>query len=272
MKSALRISLLANIALCVVALHLVRHESAGLPESSARPAIPALNTAGPYSITQAMSLKTPPNAEQTPFHWEQIESADYRTYVANLRKAGCPEQTVRDIIVADVHSLYVARRRELEPKQAALDEGRGSAGSAYGQTSGSDLQKLQDEETAVIAALLGSKPVSDPPAAESALRSPSPERPLRRQDDGGPAPMPVAFQSVGTDLKLDRAQTAVLEDLRERFVADIGGLGQDTNDPTYLRRWQEAQCKSDDLLQAFLGGEFFVNYQMLGTDGAASAP
>src|SRR5690348_2993412 len=47
------------------------------------------------------------------FSWQEVESPDYPTYIANLRNIGCPEQTIRDIIIADVNALY-ARRRALE--------------------------------------------------------------------------------------------------------------------------------------------------------------
>lgn len=36
------------------------------------------------------------------FHWSQIESGDYAQYTANLRAVGCPEQTVREILRADL--------------------------------------------------------------------------------------------------------------------------------------------------------------------------
>jgi len=42
--------------------------------------------------------------------WRDIESDDYVTYVWNLRSIGCPEQTIRDIIVADVNELFTKRR------------------------------------------------------------------------------------------------------------------------------------------------------------------
>lgn len=47
------------------------------------------------------------------FSWQEIESDDYPTYIANLRAIGCPEQTIRDIIIADVNALF-ARRRATE--------------------------------------------------------------------------------------------------------------------------------------------------------------
>jgi hypothetical protein len=44
--------------------------------------------------------------------WKRVESEDYRTYVKNLRAIGCPEQTVRDIVSADVIKAFGARRAE----------------------------------------------------------------------------------------------------------------------------------------------------------------
>ncbi len=44
------------------------------------------------------------------FHWSQLESANYREYIANLRAIGCPESTIKDIILTDVMRLYAQRR------------------------------------------------------------------------------------------------------------------------------------------------------------------
>jgi uncharacterized protein YdcH (DUF465 family) len=44
------------------------------------------------------------------FSWGDIESTNYTLYIDNLRGFGCPEPTVRDIIVADVNTLFAHRR------------------------------------------------------------------------------------------------------------------------------------------------------------------
>jgi len=44
-----------------------------------------------------------------PFDWRQVESEDYRQYLANLRAIGCPEKTIKDIVVADVNDLFASR-------------------------------------------------------------------------------------------------------------------------------------------------------------------
>lgn len=44
------------------------------------------------------------------FNWSQVESSDYRTYIGNLRSIGCPESTIKDIIMTDVMKLYAQKR------------------------------------------------------------------------------------------------------------------------------------------------------------------
>ena len=85
------------------------------------------------------------------FDWRQVESDDYQTYVKNLRAVGCPEQTVQDIVAADVRQAFAAKRAEvmaeryrdfkfwksdtqesgarsdLEPKRRAVDEAMSGA-------------------------------------------------------------------------------------------------------------------------------------------------
>jgi len=52
------------------------------------------------------------NEVTAPFIWATVESADYQVYMANLRGIGCPEQRIRDIIIADVNALFAERARE----------------------------------------------------------------------------------------------------------------------------------------------------------------
>jgi len=39
------------------------------------------------------------------FTWSALESEDYRAYIQRLRAIGCPEQTIRDIIISDLDKL-----------------------------------------------------------------------------------------------------------------------------------------------------------------------
>ena len=99
-----------------------------------------------------------------PFNWRQIESADYRQYVDNLRAIECPEATIRDIIVADVNALFTGRVRDLvnavqdrfwnlmlneDEMKTLLEEKQ------------KELQALADERDGIIETLLGQKDLAD---------------------------------------------------------------------------------------------------------------
>ena len=63
--------------------------------------------------------KTAVIVRRTFFSWQEIESQDYAAYIKNLREIGCPEQTIRDIIIADVSQMlrekYVQQLPGLKP-------------------------------------------------------------------------------------------------------------------------------------------------------------
>lgn len=79
------------------------------------------STAAPLVITNIVARKSAdgPVLRSAPLvrntDWRSIESEDYRTYIRNLRAFGCPEETIRDIIIADVTKLYAARWRTAHP-------------------------------------------------------------------------------------------------------------------------------------------------------------
>ena len=93
-----------------------------------------------------------------PFHWRELESADYRVYIANLRAIGCPELTIYDIVSADVGELYSRRVEALvdsvtgrfwdyvaspEATRRMVDEKQ------------QELRALEDEKDGVMKALFG---------------------------------------------------------------------------------------------------------------------
>jgi RNA polymerase sigma factor (sigma-70 family) len=87
---------------------LLRTESGRLPKASS-----AETSAEP--VSEAKTATAAVNAPQARFgfHWSQVESADYRQYIANLRAIGCPEQTIRDLIIADLNQLFASRMQAI---------------------------------------------------------------------------------------------------------------------------------------------------------------
>lgn len=106
-----------------------------------------------------------------PFHWSQLESEDYRVYAAKLRGIGCPEATVRDIILADVRELFVRRVRELVdpvlPRFWELISHKTEMDSLV-QEKEKQLEALEAERRALLQEVLGADPAERDPEAEKA--------------------------------------------------------------------------------------------------------
>lgn len=88
------------------------------------------------------------------FSWQEVESPDYQTYIGNLRNIGCPEQTIRDIIIADVNSLY-ARKRALELVTPEQQWWRSEPDTNVLRLAMEKSRALDDERRALLSRLLG---------------------------------------------------------------------------------------------------------------------
>jgi len=88
------------------------------------------------------------------FSWEEVESDDYAKYIANLRDIGCPSQTIRDIIIADINSLY-ARRAATEIVTPEQQWWLPDADASVQQAAVQRLRELNSERRDLLAKLLG---------------------------------------------------------------------------------------------------------------------
>jgi hypothetical protein len=202
-------------------------------------------------------IATTPARESKSFNWSEIESTDYRTYIANLRGIGCPEQTIRDIITADVNSMFAERREKFRRSQQLQSTGE-LAEKLARQSLDSALKELADDERQLLKTLLEPEGSVAPVPANTLARLRL-ER-MRRT----PASMPLALENVDLPrLGLNEDQTRLITALRENFVKEIGGYNQDPNDPAYRERWQKAQSESDEVLHAMLGNRAYQDYQLL---------
>lgn len=137
-------SITCNVALAIVFL-------AGRP--LAKPDLRPLATPAPgIARTVALAPAVAP-APVTIVPWRQIESADYRQYIANLRAVECPEWLVRQIIVADIDDLYGQRAR-LEPLQFNPWQGADERSGAT-RNRAARLTALRQEKLALVKSLLG---------------------------------------------------------------------------------------------------------------------
>jgi len=108
-KPSLRISILLNIALAVVATLLVLRKRAdmAIPAPTTEAAPTTAPTPEPLVENLIDSNAMPAVVFTTnAFHWRTLESTNYDELVANLRRVDCPERTIRDILFADAERRY----------------------------------------------------------------------------------------------------------------------------------------------------------------------
>jgi len=211
--------------------------------------------APPPAVTDAAPTIVEINA---PFSWAAIESADYRVYIANLRGIGCPEQTVRDLVVADVDELFAGRVRELvnsvTGKFWELLSRSGDFEKVVDKKM-DELDKMKRERRAVFAKLFGNE---NPHAEEEKLEIDAAQRETwARLGDFLPEERRVRFITANEDFESARskiwqtlglrtaerqAQQKELQDAHERALQ--AWLTPEEREELRLRRADAAQLRS----------------------------
>ena len=98
----MRTIIVASLGLNAVLLGALAFVSVRQPGPSKNP----METAPPPEPVQIVPKRERPTPKSTAianlasFRWSQLESSDYHQYMANLRGIGCPEETIRDLIIA----------------------------------------------------------------------------------------------------------------------------------------------------------------------------
>jgi len=136
------LSLAANVVLAVGMLHYARRASSAAADAA--------------SAEQADTIvKTNVVLRRQFISWSHVESPDYATYIANLRSIGCPDQTIRDIIIADVNALY-AKRRATEILTPQQEWWRTEPSPQVVKLAAEKYVALDKERRALLVKLLGS--------------------------------------------------------------------------------------------------------------------
>jgi LysM repeat protein len=139
------VSLGVNIALAAAWLSASRQQAASSATAGA-PAVSASSSTAPGRTNFVVRRQY--------FSWQEVESPDYATYVANLRQIGCPEQTIRDIIIAEVNALY-SRKRALELVTPEQQWWRSEPDTNVVRAAAEKARELEDQRRALLSSLLG---------------------------------------------------------------------------------------------------------------------
>jgi LysM repeat protein len=106
------------------------------------------------------------------FTWSQVESPDYPVYIARLRDIGCPEETIRDIVIADVNKLYANKRNDEVPT-IEQEWWRSTPDTNLIAAAAAKTQALEQERRTLLNTLLGPNwQVEDSERHEIALNGP----------------------------------------------------------------------------------------------------
>jgi len=100
-KPLLILSLALNVVFGVVIITTLS------PETDSTVGLSGTGNYSEFPLGQATtnSHQVVTNTDVKQMTWETVEAADYRVYIENLRNIDCPEETIRDIILADVNKL-----------------------------------------------------------------------------------------------------------------------------------------------------------------------
>jgi hypothetical protein len=112
------------------------------------PAVPA------PSVVDNLIVKTNVLVRRENFTWDQVQSTNYTTLIKNLRAIGCPEQTIRDIVVSGVNRYY-ARRRMMEVNYPNCQWWKSTPDPALVQAAEAKIQSLEAERRDLLTGLLG---------------------------------------------------------------------------------------------------------------------
>jgi hypothetical protein len=99
-------------------------------------------------------VKTNVQVRHQNFTWEMLQSTNYVILINNLRAIGCPEQTIRDIVVSEVDRLY-ARRRLTEVDYPNYQWWKTTPDPALAQAAEEKLRSLEAERREFLTGLLG---------------------------------------------------------------------------------------------------------------------
>lgn len=189
-----------------------------------------------------------------PFDWRKVESPDYREYIANLRSLGCPEQTVRDIIVADVNALFDMRRRAAVEPQTQYEFWKPDALPAFSSHPAEQirerfeqLRKLADEKRLVLRELLGIEWTERMDATFSPLN---------------PREQLLTFLPMEKRLKV--------EEIEQRFSAMLMRRTTDASGREQLGNFKRLQVEKRAELEKILSTEELADYDLRLSPAAAT--
>ena len=195
--------------------------------------------------------------EPVPFHWRQLEASDYPTYIGNLRRIGCPDSTVRDIVSADLHAVFADRRQKLKEEAQQLER-RGSE-SAMAEIKAAQQHLWQEEMSALNLFL---RPSPESPDGLSSSRNASLAETIKPPVfEDRELKAPLVFQGIDFGaIDLTDRELETVERLRQKFLDQVSQY--EPKAPDYPCVWRHSQQSADELLRTAVGWQRYNQISM----------
>jgi len=212
-----------------------------------------------HSDRAPVGAKSDSPAPQAPakFNWRQLESEDFSTYIANLRAVGCPEQTVRSIVTAEVAAQFEEERQAIASCPATTEAARRQQRQL--------LDRLPCEQQAVVAGLLGSPSGGTSPAVGSSASNAgtsSGQPAFANAASGGNASTANAPSAI---LPANPASPSASTQQGTSSISQPGSVAAAAG-PSQSGRtrpsWMTAQWLADQLYRAKYGTEAFLVHNL----------
>lgn len=116
LRPAMTISVCLNLALSGAAVHLLKQPVSPKPRVSAATISETTTATAMASLPAAGSPPASVTCVTNRFGWSAVETEDLEQLARNLRAIGCPEKTVRDVIVARTRRGLDRLSRNAQPK------------------------------------------------------------------------------------------------------------------------------------------------------------
>ena len=221
------------------------------PQPTAAPIEAAPQGESAANPTRAQQLKSAPAPAPAKFTWDSIASRDLRRYAANLRQVGCPEQTVKEILSAEVNRIYGLQERAL--KVRADDIAPWEKQALYDRRGGeTKLRQLLEEKRSLLRELTGVDVGIDMPSR------------LAGRDLG-------KFEGAFTSLPEDRRDA--VRAIQENYWAQSDDIKQRTMgylEPEDRDEFQRIKTERKEALAKILSPEELLDYEMKTSDVTAS--
>lgn len=231
-----------GLSAAIVATRRAHQPTADIPvaESASASTEPAMVK---YKAVKNKTTSTPVAVPS--FHWTEVESTDYKEYIARLRGVQCPEETIRDIIVADINKLYAPREAALKvpgDEDDSVSDDRVRRWAPFERRK--QLREIQKEKNALLKELLGIE---------------LPLEPLRARGARSYELFEAAFKSLPAEKR------ELVREIQETYWQTSDSLKDkhsNRRSPAYLEDYKQANIERRAKLMQVLSPEEMDLYEM----------